>query len=722
MEFLASPTPPSLALVPVSQSLSEQHATALLGAPSLREITPDQIKTFPRLPRSRTAYCYATRMKLHRTLVESEHCEKPERLEAIWDAISGQGLVRRMNRIQVREAIEQEVKLVHSELHWNNVINMATYSYEQIIENREFFERLSLYVHPQTALCARLSLGGALECARALAEERYMNAFAIIRPPGHHAEPEDAMGFCFFNNVAVVAKYVQLLYGESKGIKKVLILDWDVHHGNGTQKAFYDDPSILYISLHRHEGGTFYPNGPAGNADKCGEGEGIGMNVNIPWGQTETAYWYPRGDADYIYAFQQVVMPIAYEFNPDFVIISAGYDAADGDPLGQCSITPAGYAHLTHMMCALAGGKLLMCLEGGYSLEALAASVPECIKVLLGDLPPRMGAQKVLTKTVEDVEVVKRVQAKWWSNLTGGMERREDVEMGDGVEMPLMTTDVTSALIAWRTHELWKEYDMIDVPLNDEKLDNAFKHQVLCTEDVYSADTLVLFMHDMGNLRAEVNQISLETDIEKSYIIDPSKAVLKWAKRRNYGLIDVNVVARTNSLKESTVLPRNDEKKMEIKLAKYIWKQFVGLARATKLVLIGHGTGGNALMNILNTEPRRNKIKACVFVLGFEAPPTLDPYSPEKEWYKNNSLVILPRGHDLLGERYLAGKLHRKYGNVKASDEERPIRILYLHWEEIQEFIKSRLFPPTPPPDENTNGFSVNVPPPILGTRVNVAA
>ncbi len=136
------------------------------------------------------------------------------------------------------------------------------------------------------------------------------NAFAIVRPPGHHAEPTEHMGFCFFNNVAVAAREVQ-----RQGLaKKVLILDWDVHHGNGTQRAFWDDPNVLYISIHRHDGGKFYPSSDFGALDMVGEGEGEGKSVNIPWPGPGF------GDGDYIYAFQKIVMPIAYEFAPDLVI------------------------------------------------------------------------------------------------------------------------------------------------------------------------------------------------------------------------------------------------------------------------------------------------------------------------------------------------------------------------------------------------------------------
>ena len=218
----------------------------------------------------------------------------------------------------------------------------------------------SLYVNVHSAKCARLSCGGLIELADAVASRRIRNGFAVIRPPGHHAEPQAAMGFCFYNNVAVATKWLQKKYADGPDqIKKVLILDWDVHHGNGTQKAFENDPSVLYMSLHRFEDGTFYPGTTYGSMTSVGHGEGTGYSVNVPWPSAG------MGDADYIYAFNQVIMPIAHEFGPDMVMISAGFDAADGDQLGECFVTPAGYAHMTHMLSSLADGRVVVALEVG---------------------------------------------------------------------------------------------------------------------------------------------------------------------------------------------------------------------------------------------------------------------------------------------------------------------------------------------------------------------
>lgn len=200
-----------------------------------------------------------------------------------------------------------------------------------------------------------LSAGGAIETCRAVASRQLKNAIAVIRPPGHHAEQNRPMGFCMFDNVAIAAKVCQIDYKQT--CRKILIVDWDVHHGNGIQQAFYSDPNVLYISLHVHEDGRFYPAGPYGDHLHCGTGAGEGKNINVPWPTKG------MGDADYMFAFQHVVMPVAYDFDPDLVIIAAGFDAAAGDQLGGCFVTPTCYAHMTHMLMSLAEGKLVVCLE-----------------------------------------------------------------------------------------------------------------------------------------------------------------------------------------------------------------------------------------------------------------------------------------------------------------------------------------------------------------------
>lgn len=234
------------------------------------------------------------------------------------------------------------------------------------------------------------------------------NAIAVIRPPGHHAEYDRSMGFCHFDNVAVAAKVVLQKHEE---VKKVLIVDWDVHHGNGIQQAFEDDPNILYISIHVHEGGKFYPPGDYGDHLHSGTGAGIGKNINIPWPSKG------MGDADYLFAFQHVIMPVAFDFNPDFVIIASGFDAAAGDQLGGCFVSPSCYAHMTHMLMSVAGGKLVACLEGGYNLNSISLSALAVTKTLMGEAPPRIAETAPTRNCIETIRKVILHQAKFWHCL-----------------------------------------------------------------------------------------------------------------------------------------------------------------------------------------------------------------------------------------------------------------------------------------------------------------
>lgn len=187
------------------------------------------------------------------------------------------------------------------------------------------------------------------------------------------------MGFCYFNSVAIAAK--QLLKNPANGVRRVLIIDWAIHHGNSTQKVFYEDPNVLYISLHRHDHGNFYPG--TGGPVECGAGPGLGFNVNIAWtGGLEP----PMGDAEYLAAFRSVVLPIARAFSPDVVLVSAGFDAAAGHPhpIGGYLVSTACFAYMTHQLRQLARGKVVLALEGGFNLDVLAEASEQCVRALMG--------------------------------------------------------------------------------------------------------------------------------------------------------------------------------------------------------------------------------------------------------------------------------------------------------------------------------------------------
>ncbi|HPW18655.1 MAG TPA: histone deacetylase [Candidatus Aminicenantes bacterium] len=225
---------------------------------------------------------------------------------------------------------------------------------------------------PKTWETARLAAGGLIEAVDLIMDGSVRNALALVRPPGHHAEASRAMGFCIFNNVAVAAEHLI----RRRGAERVLVVDWDLHHGNGTERAFYERRDVMYVSTHQ---APFYPG--TGAARFFGRGEGYGHNLNVP-------LLAGKGDADFLHVFEKVVAPVAAQYGPDVILSSAGFDIAAGDPLGGMEVTPAGFGRLAAALMAMAdktaSGRLALVLEGGYNLEALREGVREVLKALAG--------------------------------------------------------------------------------------------------------------------------------------------------------------------------------------------------------------------------------------------------------------------------------------------------------------------------------------------------
>src|SRR5207249_8661366 len=292
------------------------------------------------------------------------HPESPDRLRSIVSRLEASGALDRLVRIEPASVADEWITQVHDA------------SYLTTLKSRApVIGRVSL--DPDTSMsagslpAAYLAAGGALAAADAIMARTVDNAFCALRPPGHHAEKDRAMGFCLFNNVAIAARYLQRRHG----VARVLIVDWDVHHGNGTQHTFDDDPSVLFFSTHQY---PHYP-GTGGSIER-GKGKGEGLTINVPMSAGQ-------GDEDYREVFEQLLVPAADSFKPDFVLISAGFDAHRDDPLASMGLTEEGYAALTGIVAGIARrhckGRILSCLEGGYNLNALAASVERHVAALL---------------------------------------------------------------------------------------------------------------------------------------------------------------------------------------------------------------------------------------------------------------------------------------------------------------------------------------------------
>jgi len=247
-----------------------------------------------------------------------------------------------------------------------------------------------------------LATGGLLKLCDAIAAGEARNGFALVRPPGHHALKDRAMGFCLFNTVAIGARHVLRHYGA----ERVLIMDWDVHHGNGTQDAFYSDRRVLYLSTHQY---PYYPGTGAAHESGAGAGEGYTVNLPLPAG---------CGDPEYLRVFKDIVLPIAEKFAPDWILVSAGFDPHRRDPLGGMNVTESGFGAMAAMLVALAekyaGGKIAFLLEGGYDLAALKNSVAAVLENIksgeTADIPDDVGGEAIEPL----VRKIRSIQDKYW--------------------------------------------------------------------------------------------------------------------------------------------------------------------------------------------------------------------------------------------------------------------------------------------------------------------
>jgi acetoin utilization deacetylase AcuC-like enzyme len=292
--------------------------------------------------------------------------ERPERLSLTRRALEGSGVLAEVVELPPRFATEEELHLVHTEAHVRRVMEAARSG--ELVELGP-----DAWTGPGTHDAMLLAAGGLLVAVEAVLDGRVDNAFALLRPPGHHAERETPMGFCLFNNTAMAARWAQRVHG----LERVAIVDWDVHHGNGTEEIFLDDPSVLTVSLHQD---GLYP-ADRGGLDVRGSGAGAGFNVNIPLPAS-------TGDYGYAHAFERVVEPAVRAFRPDLLLIAAGQDASATDPLGRMSITVPGFRALTDRAVTLAGelcdGRLVAMLEGGYSLLHLPLANHAILEGLAG--------------------------------------------------------------------------------------------------------------------------------------------------------------------------------------------------------------------------------------------------------------------------------------------------------------------------------------------------
>ena len=336
-------------------------------------------------------------------MMDPGHPESPERLRVIYKMLEEPEMKGFLEKVKPRPATREELEMIHTPSYIDLVAKTAG--------------KPSYRLDMDTSTCAKsydtalLAAGGLLELIKEVMEGRLNNGFALVRPPGHHAERDRAMGFCLFNNVAIAARYAI----NNFSLKKILIVDWDVHHGNGTQNSFYEDPQVLYFSTHRY--GFFYPG--TGSATETGKGKGLGFTVNVPFSTG-------AGDAEYGNIFEKFLKPIALEYQPQLVLVSAGFDIHYDDPLGGMEVTEGGFSRMTQILMeiaqATAQGKLVITLEGGYDVSGQGRSVKEVLRKLAQvspfDKKDLLEKEKINYSRIERLILqLKEIQKQYWKTL-----------------------------------------------------------------------------------------------------------------------------------------------------------------------------------------------------------------------------------------------------------------------------------------------------------------
>ncbi|THH28655.1 hypothetical protein EUX98_g5539 [Antrodiella citrinella] len=526
-------------------------------------------------------YVYDERMMLHSH--RTEHTEAPERISRIYHMLLANGYIGKMEKLPIRPVERDEVLLVHSETLWEKVMAISEMSDQDVVDSESYYEELSLYVRQTTPVAARLSCGGVIEATLAVARGQVRKSLAIVRPPGHHAEPEEHMGFCFFNNVSVATRVVQQL----TPVKKILILDWDVHH------------------------------------------------------------------------------------------VSAGFDAADGDELGECHVTPGGYAHMTHMLAGLAGGKMVVALEGGYNLDAISTSCEAVTKVLLGEAPPEMPPLVAEQTAVETVWAVALEQSKYWKNVNPkACEPQEEVQD--------LSFTIPELLKAHRQDYLFREHDMLVVPFATPELEAKFSSQVTCTSDIMENQTLVVFVHEFGNIRTELESVATcNINMEHTYLVDFSKTLITWIRKTKHALLDVNVHPKRTP-------GRNPNARASVDIMTYLWDNYIQLTDARRVVLIGHGPGCDALMHLIEnrTVGVMRTVKHVIQVVGnYNIPMIPRDARDMRDWYHGHSCVVVPVNHHLLKD----DKIIKRHGAVVKMDETKPVKLIIKAFPIICTLIESML-------------------------------
>ncbi|WEW56248.1 Histone deacetylase hda1 [Emydomyces testavorans] len=660
-----------------------------------------------------TGVCYDIRMRYHCEVKPTleVHPEDPRRIYYIYKELCKAGLVddpaasrplvsQPLVRIPARDATADEISLVHDPDHYDFVHSTKDMSEDQLLalENN----RDSIYFNTLTFTSAILACGGAIETCKAVVSGKVKNAIAVIRPPGHHAEQDQAMGFCLFNNVCVAARACQETFGDM--CRKIMIVDWDVHHGNGVQNAFYDDPNVLYISLHVYKDGAFYPGGEQGNWDQCGEGDGVGKNINVPWPAQG------MGDGDYLYAFQELIMPIGYEFNPDLVIsevpwsrvcnlhspnevpVSAGFDAAAGDELGGCFVTPPCYAHMTSMLMNLADGKVAVCLEGGYNFRSISKSALAVTRTLMGEPPDRLigaGASKAGVTTVRKVAMI---QSRYWQcmypKVTNGNLGPPERFWGNRVH---------DIIRQYQAKQLYDEHKLTNLYIYRDSISKSFENQVLASQNYDWPSPLLVIFHDPPELMGIPHPLTNTLEAHNCWMADVVKDYIGWAMGKNIAVIDVNIPKHITRSDPQSFDKYEDEdanrERMAEELAVYLWENYIEANDASQIFFMGVG---DAYMGLASLLTKKERVHPRVSgVISFVAENKVRAVSSDtnpwlSKWYKEHSLIYVSYHHNAF-KNPETKRPSKRYGRLLRSPKTTLNEMLLSHMKDVTKWIEDQI-------------------------------
>ncbi|KAJ5104326.1 histone deacetylase Hda1 [Penicillium alfredii] len=631
-----------------------------------------------------TGYCYDPRMRYHCEVrpTADVHPEDPRRIYYIFKEFCLAGLVNHpeathplapqtMVRIHARDATEEEIVLVHTEAHYAFVQSTKDMSDGQLVDLEH--NRDSIYFNKLTFASSLLSAGGAIETCKAVAQRKVKNAIAVVRPPGHHAEYNKTMGFCLFNNVSVAARVCQ----KEPNCRKIMILDWDVHHGNGIQKAFYNDPNVLYISIHVHQNGKFYPGGDEGDWDHCGEGPGLGKNINIPWPDQG------MGDGDYMFAFQQVVMPIAQEFDPDMVIVAAGFDAAAGDVLGGCFVSPPCYAQMTHMLMTLANGKVAICLEGGYNFRSISKSALAVAKTLMGEPPERLLVTSATEHAIGTVRQVAAIQSQYWRCMFPKAPAHS-----------VWADRLHDILRTYQSKQLYDKHKLTPLYIYRTGISKSFENQVLASPNYYQKVPLVVIFHDPPEIMSQPHPVTNRLEAHNTWMADVQREYIAWIVSKGYGVIDVNIPKHVTKEPASGKYEKEDEDRPSAteELASYLWDNYIEPNDTGPVFFVGIGNAFFGVANLLMN--REGLYKHINGVISFVAETPVRAIASHTQtwlskWYRENSLVFVSSTHGLWVNTERKQHL-RRYGGLVKSPSSGLSEMMAQHKDRVFDWLAER--------------------------------